>query len=429
MSIENEHNKNSVTVTRKKQLRNLAIVLGGAFSILLFLYIVIGDNHTKSNNQPNEITKFASAIKHVDAGSILIEKTESRLAQTEKIAELLQKNVDELNKEKLKQEELVTKEQEHIATLTKRLEELENRLDTERTTSVANTFPGAPGQQQVLMTQGIRDDAIALVQNSDALNIPAKNPRDYVPSGTFVKAVALGGADASAAVNAQSNPQPMLFRIIEDGIMPNNHKSHLKGCLATAAVVGDISSERGFIRLETLSCVEPETQRVIDLNVEGTVFGPEGKSGIRGIPMWREGALLQRAFAAGTLSGLAGAVSQKYMQTSISPLGAIQSVSGDAKDILARGAAGGLGNAMEKLADYNIKRAEQYHPVLQLSAGTMVDIVFLKGFYLNDHKQDMVLQKTGDVSSSQSTSNNGLALPLTPNQIAALKTHEAELKN
>ena len=75
----------------------------------------------------------------------------------------------------------------------------------------------------------------------------------------------------------ESNPQPMLFRIIDDGTLPNNKKSHLKGCLATAAVVGDISSERGFIRLETLSCVEPDTNKVIDLNEEGTVFGPEGK--------------------------------------------------------------------------------------------------------------------------------------------------------
>ncbi|MCP3682585.1 MAG: hypothetical protein GY861_07845, partial [bacterium] len=273
------------------------------------------------------------------------------------------------------------KEQEKINRLIDRIIDLEkvlgqNRLAASQGIS-GNTFPSGPGEQggingyssQVLMTQGIRDDAVDLAPNpydpdQNFSDVPSKNPKDYVPSGTFVKAVALGGADASAAVNAQSNPQPMLFRIIENGTMPNNKKSRLKGCLATAAVVGDISSERGFIRLETLSCVEPGTNKIIDLNVEGTVFGPEGKSGIRGIPMWREGKLLQRAFVAGALSGLSSGITQKYTQTSISPLGTIKSLSSDTKDILQYGAAGGLGTAMEKLADYNIKRAEQYHPVL-----------------------------------------------------------------
>ena len=72
----------------------------------------------------------------------------------------------------------------------------------------------------------------------------------------------------------------------------------------------------------------------------------------------------------------------------MSPLGTVQSMSNDVKDILGHGAAGGLGNAMEKLADYNIRRAEQYHPVLQLSAGTVVEIVFLRGFYLSENKQN-----------------------------------------
>ena len=57
-------------------------------------------------------------------------------------------------------------------------------------------------------------------------------------------------------------------------------------------------------------------------------------------------------------------------------------------DIFKYGAAQGVGNAMDKIADYNIRRADQYHPVIQLSAGTIVDIVFLKGFYLDGQKHD-----------------------------------------
>lgn len=434
------NNNNSIDAIKKKQVLTFALVIGVLICILMLLFFIIGGSNKKNKNiKQDDKVEFASAIKHVDAGSVLIERTEARLAVAEKSTEGLQKNVEDLNNNKLKQEQDASIEQDKINKLVSRIEELEKVNQEHATTqAVGATFPGAPGS--VLTTQGIRDDAITLYQGLDNPKMPAKNPKDYVPSGTFVKAITLGGADASAAVNAQSNPQPMLFRIVEDGTMPNNKKSHLKGCLATAAVVGDISSERGFIRLETLSCVEPETNRIIDMNVEGTVFGSEGKSGIRGIPMWREGALLQRAFAAGALSGLASGMAQKYTKTSISPLGAVQSIGNDTKDILAQGAAGGLGNAMEKLADYNIKRAEQYHPVLQLSAGTVVDLVFLKGFYLNDPKQDFgqpsLPSSTATVMPNTGSANNNVnsvpsemgGLPLTAAQVETLKKYEKELK-
>lgn len=428
---------NSVMSIRKKQLRKLAIVIAALGGFLCLMYFIISDKNQEAATKKAEQGEFASPIKRLDIGSVLVEKTEAKIAQMEKASQELQKTVTELNQEKEKRLTETPVEQERITTLINRITELEKTLEQSRTVPVGssgNVFPGQPGllgsqEQAVLMTQGIRDDAISLEQRDSLVYVSDKNPQDYVPSGTFVKAITLGGADASAAVNAQSNPQPMLFRIIENGTMPNNQKSHLKGCLATAAVVGDISSERGFIRLETLSCVVPETNRVIDLHVEGTVFGPEGKSGIRGTPMWREGALLQRAFAAGALSGVASGVSQKFTQTSISPLGAIQTINSDVKDILAKGAAGGLGNAMEKLADYNIRRAEQYHPVLQLSAGTEVDLVFLKGFYLNDPRNDKIPSRAigNNTEATTSNLNNMPKLTITPDQAEKLKAHTAEL--
>ena len=49
----------------------------------------------------------------------------------------------------------------------------------------------------------------------------------------------------------------------------------------------------------------------------------------------------------------------------------------------------GAANAMDKLAEYNVRRAEQYHPVIQLTAGQPVDVVFLKGFYLDGRNHEM----------------------------------------
>ena len=239
--------------------------------------------------------------------------------------------------------------------------------------------------------KGVSDDVLALSplkhQSSVAPFIkPSKTPDTFVPAGTFVRAVMLGGADASTGVNSQSNPTPVLFRLLDTGTLPNHHHSHFKDCVATAAAIGDISSERGLMRLERLSCVSPNHHEVIELPVEGTVFGPEGKNGVRGVPLWREGALLKRAFIAGSLSGFSQGIASQYTTTALSPTGAVTSVNN--ADIFKYGAAQGVSNAMDKIADYNIRRADQYHPVIQLSAGTIVDIVFLKGFYLDGQKHD-----------------------------------------
>ena len=55
------------------------------------------------------------------------------------------------------------------------------------------------------MHGGMREDHLALKQAHPKR--PDKNPDNYVPAGTFVRAVMLGGADASAAVDANRDPE------------------------------------------------------------------------------------------------------------------------------------------------------------------------------------------------------------------------------
>jgi conjugal transfer pilus assembly protein TraB len=255
--------------------------------------------------------------------------------------------------------------------------------------------------------------------------LPKKNSDTFVPAGTFAEAIMLGAADASAGVNSQSKPVPMLFRLTADGTLPNHKKSHLKNCVAIGAVTGDISSERGEIRVERLSCTFPNGE-IVEQVVEGTIFGMDAKNGVRGNPVWREGALLGRAAVAGSLSGLAHGISESYTTNSISPLGTTQTVDNGA--IFKNGLASGAFNAMEKLADYNIRRAEQYHPVIQISAGQPVDVVFLKGFYLdgkNHADTDQESHSQPELFSSPTSSNQSTSgLTLSEQQLEKIKQHE-----
>ena len=89
---------------------------------------------------------------------------------------------------------------------------------------------------------------------------------------------------------------------------------------------------------------------------------------------------------------------------------------------------------MDKLAEYNIQRAEQYHPVIQISAGTLVDIVFLKGFSLEENKPasgGVVASKNDETNAANNLSKANTeneedqnSLTLTEKQAARIKAHE-----
>jgi conjugal transfer pilus assembly protein TraB len=207
--------------------------------------------------------------------------------------------------------------------------------------------------------------------------------KNFVPTGTFCRAVLLGGADANAGVDSQGDAAPILFKVMSNCVLPNGKFSILKGAFITASVYGRISSERGVVRLDNLSYIHKDGH-ILDMPVEGTAFDVGGKNGIRGIPLLRNGKIIQMSGISGFLSGVGGALNQSSTTTSVSPLGATQSI--DPSAVLKSGLGQGTQTALGKIADYYIKLAEQYSPIIQLNAGAMVDIVFLKGFPIEDEK-------------------------------------------
>lgn len=412
---------------KRKQYVNLAALVVAILVIFWVVYSLVskGNAQPKSAN-PTEIGNFESPLAHVDEANVLIERTQNKLAKQQKDTETLKEQMEKLTEAKLNQEKQNQLQSEQVQTLSDQITTLQQQLTktqsvTQPDAGETSTFPPQSASSEVRLN-GLSENVLQLTQGyaaqSSSMHKPLRTPDTYVPSGTFAKAVMMGGADASAGINSQGNPMPVLFRIVEAGNLPNQRKSHLKGCVVTAAAMGDISSERGHMRLENLSCVASNGE-VIDMSVEGTVFGTEGKNGVRGRPLWREGSLIKRAFVAGTLSGFSEGISEQYTTTSVSPLGATSTVNGG--DIFKYGAASGMSNAMDKLADYNIRRADQYHPVIQLSAGTIVDIVFLKGFYLDGKKHDDNDQEIPIHSPFAQNTAPRNSLPLTAHQINALK--------
>ena len=137
----------------------------------------------------------------------------------------------------------------------------------------------------------------------------------WLPAGSHAEAVVLAGVDASAGVSSQGDPRPVLLRIVSPAWTAADGGTALAvdidGCTVTGAAHGDLSSEKVYARLRTLTCAGDEPDTVLETEVAGFVAGA-GKTGVRGPVVSREGALIEKAFLAGMVSGLGEGVSGAF---------------------------------------------------------------------------------------------------------------------
>ena len=227
--------------------------------------------------------------------------------------------------------------------------------------------------QQPVPSQGGKQPA--LTQRAD----DASNDDDvtnYIPSGSFARVTLLGGMDAPTGGQAQTQPQPILMRVDNNAILPNKFRFQVKECFVVGSGFGDISSERAYIRTESLSCIL-DSGETIDVAIKGYVAGEDGKTGMRGRLVSKQGQLLANALIAGIGSGIGQAFQQSAMTNSISPLGSTQTV--QAGQQFQAGISTGVGKALDRLASYYIQLAEKTFPVIELDAARTVDLILTKG--------------------------------------------------
>ena len=214
----------------------------------------------------------------------------------------------------------------------------------------------------------------------------------WLPAGSHAEAVVIAGVDASAGIVSQSDPRPVLLRITSPAWTAAEEgralEVDLEGCTVTGAAHGDLSSEKVYVRLRTLTCAGDAPGAVVETEVAGFVAGA-GKTGVRGPVVSREGALVEKAFLAGALSGIGDGVSRAFEPRAVATgPGAAAVTNTSLGDIARSGLGAGAGSAGRKVADYLIRRAEQYQPVIQLQAGTRVAVVFIEGARLDGREEE-----------------------------------------
>ena len=212
--------------------------------------------------------------------------------------------------------------------------------------------------------------------------------REFVPPNSYVEAKVLVGVDMTTGVGGQSDPKPVLFRITDDaigvGMTGRFQRSNLKGCLVNGAAYGELSSEKVYIKLQRITCPVGDTE-FMTAQVEGFAVHM-GKAGVRGPVVSREGSLTSKALVAGLFQGLGQSLQQNVQReqqaigTSASGQSLLANTPLTTSQIEQASVGSGVANASNTLAEYLIKRAEQYQPVIEMQTGIQVELVFETGF-------------------------------------------------
>jgi conjugal transfer pilus assembly protein TraB len=233
-----------------------------------------------------------------------------------------------------------------------------------------------------------KEPGIVAFEVSDAANNQATQDKDnddekqgktYIPSGSFMRVVLLGGLDAPTGGQAQSNPWPVLLRAQDNAFLPNRYRAKVKECFLLGSGYGDISSERAYMRLESLSCVLNNGE-VVDTSAKGYVVGEDGKAGMRGRLVSKQGQVLANALLTGVVAGIGQGIQQASTAYSTSALGTIGTV--DPGKQIQAGIGAGVGKALDRLSQYYITLAEKMFPIIEVDAGRVVDVVLTKGVTL-----------------------------------------------
>lgn len=216
-----------------------------------------------------------------------------------------------------------------------------------------------------------RAGIVKVVFSTPSSTEPSAHIRDTIPAGSFGKAVLLTGLDAPTGGRAQSDPHPVLLQLVENGNLPNRYRHRVRECRMVAAGYGNLSDERAYLRLEKLSCVLRNGE-IVSRPVKGYVSGEDGKIGLRGELLSKQGAMIARSFLAGMFGGIGNGIAQTYSQVSTSAQGAVQTI--DPDRIFEHGASTGVSTSLEKIADWYLERAEDVFPVIAIDGGRTVEV-------------------------------------------------------
>ena len=247
----------------------------------------------------------------------------------------------------------------------------------------------------LIAKSGSADAPEAATTTSDGKEVPAmqtsaspankKTTDHFLPAGSIIEGVLINGMDAPTDATAQKQPVPALVRIKEEAILPNKYRSDVRECFILISGFGSLSDERAKFRTETLSCVRKDGG-VIETKIDAYVVSSyDGKVGLRGRLVTKQGAVLARSLLAGFASGFSSSLAPQQVSSLATgmPGSTVPYQDPDIGAAAQRGAYTGVGKALDNLSQYYLDTAKQLHPVLEIDAGQKISIILIRGTMLS----------------------------------------------
>ena len=195
----------------------------------------------------------------------------------------------------------------------------------------------------------------------------------------------LNGIDAPTSQGARRDPFPVSVRVKKDAILPNHYSANVKECFMLVSGHGDLSTERAFLRGNSISCIT-NSGDTIETELRGYIVGEDGKAGLRGRLVSKQGALIARSMVAGFFSGASQAFNVSpvpVLNTSSNNSGQQEYQRNYSPDLVEGAAAQGASQALDRVAQFYIDAAEQIFPVVEIDVGREVDLILTQGLNMS----------------------------------------------
>ncbi|MBF0619943.1 MAG: hypothetical protein HQL19_07235 [Candidatus Omnitrophica bacterium] len=211
----------------------------------------------------------------------------------------------------------------------------------------------------------------------------------YLPAGSFVRATLLTGVYAPAD---QGNPLPVLLRLNEAFVGPNEASIPLEGSFVIGKAAGDLTSERALVQITTLSSVLPSGTAFEKQGNLGYVTDGMGQLGLKGVVVRNTGAQMAMSFMTGFMGGASKAIAEgETTVVSSTRSGTRRNVTGDVGKY-----AGfqGLSESASRLSDYYAAQLDKMVPAIKVDAGVDAYFIVMEGMNVYGLKRDLVSRGT-----------------------------------
>lgn len=379
-----------LTTKQKQKVKIFSLIA------LALVFLAVGSTLLEKGKKPSEQKKAVASRKF----SILSEKVEKDLwvaaegqniKALEKSNEELRSEVEKLRKEledvkKKQQQDKAPKEKITVPPVP--LPEPPSQAQETRATQSKKLLPEAEVKSQkdkqpapAIRVFESKEPEKPAPQKRAKAESRVEEEKVWIPTGSVTKAVILAGMDVPTSMAAKSEPYPTLLMLTDYSLLPNRHRMDMRECFVVGAGYGSIVEERAYIRTETLSCLRKDGTPW-EVALKGQVIGEDGKLGLRGRVVSKQGRQIALSIVTGVLSGLGEALTPKsalHFVEAAKEGGKLTFLTPNLGDVLTSSGLTGVGKALDKVADYYLKLAEQMFPVIEVNAGREVEIIVVKG--------------------------------------------------